>query len=508
MKRINPIILLTFGLVLTKATSFFENIVLAYVYGTTALSDSFILTLTLPNVFFAVISTAIAQCYVPIYQKKYLKFEDGGRQFTFFLMIFLSILGLLISVVIYIFIPYIVNVIAPKASNEVIQLTCSLMKSMCWVSMIVFQLGVLQGYFQIIKEFFIVGIISVPLNIGLSVTLLIGVNSLSIFKIGIYISYLVQFLIFMFYASRRGLKFKKLNINKEIIDSIKQTFYMMLPLFLGGLVNDLSAIIDRAFASSYPAGVLSGMDYGNKISGIIYAVVTVPIITVFYPKITRISVDGDILMIGYKLKKVLYYIIILTFPVIIITVLFSKEISYLLFFRGSFSFKSLEITTQSLVLYTVSIIPMIIRNFFEKMFFAQANTTDPMKNTIVMLIINIIGNFILSYIFGFRGLIISTIFSFFMSVLYMYCRLCKLYNFKLLYSEYLKILKLLFAVLIIGSIATIFKLLFFQNTLNRMTICVTIFIFFGTIICLYLLVLKIFKLVSKDKVVIFFKELK
>lgn len=106
MKKFSPIILLIVGLIFTKGSSFLENLILASVYGTSALSDSFILALTLPNTFFAVISVAVAQCYVPIYQKRFSNNFDLGNRFTIILMFCLAIVSVFVSVLfIFLYLP-------------------------------------------------------------------------------------------------------------------------------------------------------------------------------------------------------------------------------------------------------------------------------------------------------------------------------------------------------------------------------------------------------------------
>lgn len=506
MQKINPIVLLVIGLILTKGTSFLENLILAYVYGTSATSDAFILSLTLPNIVFAVISTAIAQCYVPIYQKKYEKQIKLGKQYTYGLMLILAIISIFISIFIYISIPLIIKILAPSASKDVVAIACKLMKSMSWVALIVFEMGVLQGYFQMIKKYFIVGIISVPLNIGLTITLLIGTHSLTYFNIGIFFSYILQFILFFLIAWKNGLKINHLNINKEILKSIRDTLILMFPLFLGGILNDLSAVIDKSFASSFPTGVLSGMDYGNKVSGIIYAIISVPIITIFYPNLSKlVSENRDIESI-YLLKKTCFYTLFFLLPIIVTTIIFSKEICTILFLRGNFTQKSLEITSNSLILYTISIIPMNIRNLFEKIFFSHSNTIFPMKNTIVMLISNIIGNIILSIFLGYRGLIISTIISFVISVLYMYVSMKNNYKIEINENEIRKLIRLSITTLLLVVVNRLVTNFFEISAFNKIVQCIVIVAHFSITFILYFLLLKSQNLISTKKIILFIKE--
>lgn len=509
MKKFSPIILLIVGLIFTKGSSFLENLILASVYGTSALSDSFILALTLPNTFFAVISMAVAQCYVPIYQKRFSNNFDLGNRFTIILMFCLAIVSVFVSVLIYFFIPSFVKILAPSASREVTNLACYIMKSLCWVSVIVFEMGVLQGFFQVKKNFLIVGMISVPINIGLTVSLIIGSINLVFLNIGIFITYFIQFIFFMFLAKKNGLVFQRFKITEYDFNILKEIFLLILPLLFGGLISDLSAIIDKAFASSFAIGVLSGMDYGNKVSGIIYALVSVPVITVFYPILSKYVNQNKKIESIYFLKKTIFYTMLVSIPILITVIVFSSEISYILFFRGKFDNNSLIITSTSLLLYTLSILPMTIRNIIEKMYLSNSNTSIVMNNAVITLLCNVIGNYFLSKIYGYKGLILATTLSFIFSIIFLLQDMTKRYGFRICTNEIKKITIIISETLCLLLLVQLFfyniKYIFNYNVFINILILVFVYsiiniIFFGT--------LKMLKVFSVKKMVHFFKELR
>lgn len=509
LKNTSPIIILFFGLFITKCTSFVQNLIVAYLYGTSSISDSLIVSLSLPNMIYAILSVSITQCYVPIYKKHYQNAKFDCNVYTTLLLGCTFVLGVILSFIIFISIPFILQLMLPYGSVPVIETTTLFMKFLSLVSIFVFFMGVLQGYFQAVKSYFIVGIISVPLNIGLILSLLLGKDNIVLIGTMMILAYLSQFLLFFFYSLKNGFKLKISGIDSYYIELIKSTVIMIFPLFIGGIINDFSSIIDKSFASMFEVGIISGMDYGYKVSGIIYSLISLPIMTIFYPNLSEYLATNDYRNGFIYLKETVFYTICLTIPIIAIVMIFGKEICTILFFHGSFSNESLQITVQSLMLYSVSIIPMLLRNFYEKVFYATSNTNIHMINTLIMLIINIIGNVVFSKLFGFRGLIISTIISFICSSVFFYILQHIKFKFNYSKNELMTYLKL-FLVTLIDYFIYYLIYCFVSNYIPNSLFYYMLEILFLSIIyiLIYLLSLRLFNILSFRKAISFFVKFK
>lgn len=63
--------------VLSKVTGFLRDITLSYFYGATAISDAYIISITITSVLFSLIIAGISTAYIPMY--KQIEHEDGKR---------------------------------------------------------------------------------------------------------------------------------------------------------------------------------------------------------------------------------------------------------------------------------------------------------------------------------------------------------------------------------------------------------------------------------------------
>ena len=68
---------------------------------------------------------------------------------------------------------------------------------------------------------------------------------------------------------------------------------MVLPIFLGKTINSINIIIDKSIASLLSEGVVSVLNYGNRITGFVTSVFVVSITTALFPQLSRLSAASD-----------------------------------------------------------------------------------------------------------------------------------------------------------------------------------------------------------------------
>jgi len=76
MRRI--VLILVILSLISKCLGFFREIVLAYFYGASAVSDAYLISITIPTVIFAFVGTALATSYIPLYTS--IEKEKGEKE--------------------------------------------------------------------------------------------------------------------------------------------------------------------------------------------------------------------------------------------------------------------------------------------------------------------------------------------------------------------------------------------------------------------------------------------
>src|SRR5690554_1254969 len=109
--------------ILSKFLGFFREIVLAYYYGSSNVSDAYLISWTIPGVIFAFVGAGITTCFIPLYTKILTtKGSSASKTFMNKLITFMILLNLILGVIIYIFAPYIFRYVTPGFNTETMKL--------------------------------------------------------------------------------------------------------------------------------------------------------------------------------------------------------------------------------------------------------------------------------------------------------------------------------------------------------------------------------------------------
>lgn len=497
-KKRRNLIVLVLGMVITKSFAFVQNLALSYAYGTSLISDAFILVLTLPNTVFGSISASLGQCYVPVYCNNKGQEKFCLSAYNMSLITSFSIIGLLVSCILFFFAEPVANLLAFGFSNESKDIVVDLIKIVAWSSTFVFYVGILQGYFQSKGHFFILAFISLPISIGIIVAIYMSFTGGTIaLGVGVLLTYCFQAIILFSIAMVIGFKLSISRI-KTVTPYLKKTIRMLLPLFLSSIIIDLNAMVDKSFATSIGVGMVSGMDYGYKVVGIAYAIIANPILTIEFPNISKLYSSKGVEKGNDYTKNLLFNMSIIYIFLLSFLFIFSREIVEVIFMRGNFDINSLNITSNSLALYSISILPMVFRNILDKVFIANMDTKTPLFNTLITVVMNIIGDIILSILWGYQGLIIATILSFAFSCFYLFKKIIQKYAFKFFKND-LKNFCVLFIIdlFVLIFFITIRHALFGNQELNTSAMILVLFLIFVFAALIYYFALLKSGLISK-----------
>ena len=394
--------------IISKVLGFFREIVLANFYGTKGYADVFLLTLNIPGLIIAVIGSAVATIYVPIYfetkeklgENESIKFTNNMLNLSLIISIVIAILGLL-------FTEQFVNIFAGGFVGDKFKLAVKFTKIMICGVLFLSTSKIFSSYLQANDNFVIPGIIGIPYNIILIITIAISTKvDIIILAYGALLSMASQLLFQIPFAIKKSFKYNLyVNLKDE---NIKNMILLILPMLIGVAVGQINIFVDKALATTLGDGKLSALNYAGKLNDFVMALFVTSIITVIYPKLSKMSnnenKDGFINMI----VKSSNCIILLVLPISIGAIILSEPIVRILFQRGAFDTTSTIMTSTALKLYSLGLLAMGIRDILTRAFYSFSDTKTPMINSSLALIINIILNFILIKPFGYAGLAVST----------------------------------------------------------------------------------------------------
>jgi murein biosynthesis integral membrane protein MurJ len=181
-------------------------------------------------------------------------------------------------------------------------------------------------------------------------------------------------------------------------------FKLFIPYFIILLVSQLVLYYERYLASIYLSGSVAALNYAYRLSQFPIWVFVAAIGTVLFPMMSKHISKGDVNAANRDFIKALWWIGLLTLPIMIFLFEFRVPIVSILFLRGSFDTSSLKITVDLLSGYTFAILGQSIIALSMKLYLARETMKSPLIIFVVTSSINLILDYFFVKYFGISGL--------------------------------------------------------------------------------------------------------
>ena len=485
----------TFGFYTTisRILGYLRDILIAIFLGTSLIADAFFVAFRIPNTFRRLFAEGTFNAaFVPSYtselsngKKKSLKFAD-----QIFNLLFISLFFLVL--VIEIFMPAFVRLIAPGFIGEIekIELAVSLTRITFPFLMFVCLASFFSAILNSHDKFAAASAAPIILNLILISILffgkLLGDDIVYFLSYGVSIAGFLQ-LIFLYYFVKKYYSFK-FKFNFKITKSVKLFFKKLLPSIFSSGVTQVNILIGTIIAS-FQASAVSYLYYADRIYQINLAIAGIAIGVVILPKLSKYVKLNKKNKISFIQNKALELSMFLSLPATLALMIGAEEIVSALFGYGSFNEESVQNSAKALYFFALGLPAFALIKVFSSFSFANHDTKTPFFISLISVILNIT---ISLYYFRSIGFIIipiaTTISSWFNAIiLFIFLRNQNLFYFNKTFLE--KFFKIIFASILM-SLAFKYFIILFENKLvfeyNFKLVYLILSVLFGLI--LYLLI--------------------
>ncbi len=485
----------TFGFytIISRLLGYLRDILIAIFLGTSFIADAFFVAFRIPNTFRRLFAEGTFNAaFVPSYTSQLNKTTSKSNKFANDIFNFLLIGLFFLILIIQLFMPTFVGLIAPGFVNEsnkidlAITLTRITIPFLLFVSLSSFFSAILNSH----NKFAAAAAAPIILNIVLILVLLFGKildDSLVYFlSYGVSIAGFLQLIFLYKFVS----KFFKVNLNFSFnyTKEVKFFFNKLLPSIFSSGVTQINILVGTIIAS-FQASAVSYLYYADRIYQINLAIAGIAIGVVVLPKLSKyINLKNKKKILTIQ-NKALELSMFLSLPAFVALIIGSEEIISALFGYGSFSEKSVINSGKALYFFGLGLPAFAMIKVFSSFFFANHNTKTPFYISVVAVFLNI---FISVIYFNSIGFIIipiaTTISSWFNSILlFIFLKKNNFFRFNNLFVE--RFLKIIFASILMG---VFFKFLisFFQNQLNYDYHLKLVYLIISVLLCIsfYLLI--------------------
>jgi len=267
---------------------------------------------------------------------------------------------------------------------------------------------IISIYLKSNEKFTVPSLVGIPNNMVLLIFLYFFSKSYGIagLMVATLIAFFTQIIIQMPEFLRQGYKFTLfLDVNDKYV---KKILPLAIPVLLGTAVRQINVIIDRTLASTLSTGSISALHYANRINLLILTAIVLPIVTVFFTKLSKDSSNEKNKNFSESITFANNLIILIIIPITIFILLFSPLIVTVLFERGKFVSHNTVMTSTALKYYSLGLLGFGISELFNRAFYSLHDTKTPLKCGFIAVIINIIFNFILIKYMQHNGLALAT----------------------------------------------------------------------------------------------------
>lgn len=393
----------------SKPLGLIREIITASLFGTSVQYDMYLLASTIPLLISYFCEAALSAVFIPIFIEL-LKNDNKKEAIILAKTLFTIILtlGTIICILGIISSPILTEFIGPSLNQDYAIVTKNIMIVLFPIVIISSINGLLVGILNAHKKFIYPALGPAIINIVQifsmkTISIEIGVYSIAI---GLLLGS-IAWGILMFYQCTTLYKFNSVRINFKHRELTKIKI-LILPVIIGISIDQINIIIDRIMASGLPEGSISALNYANRVINLPVSLFAGAIATVLFPIFSEYVAENRLLALRDKIRHYFVIVSFITIPIITLFILLRYPIVTILFKRGAFTDRSLEMTVTAILFYSISIFSLSMRHILIRLYFSLQDTITPVKTGFVAVLVNIILNLILIKPMQHGGLALSS----------------------------------------------------------------------------------------------------
>lgn len=394
---------------LARGLGFIRELITASMFGTSAIGDAFIVSMTIPDVLVSGFSFAVASLYIPTIQK--IRQECFSKNviddFNSSILLFLLLLSSAIVAIVEIFPSTVVELFASGFDSETTDITIRLTKIVA-LSIIPVCLGsFFKAYGQMINRYSLMTRLGLIINVTIIAGLYLSKGEqITILGISVLLGNIIYTIICGWYCCSNGLRLSKHGSfgNKYLL----QMTTSVIPVFISEIISEVNQLVDKNFASRLPSGTISALNYSSKVINLVTAIIGTTLASIFFTKLSEQFAQKRYDSLADYIIKINEMALTILIPIMMVVVFFPDIIVKTLFGRGRFSNQSILITSECLMFYSIGIIGFNLKAIWTRIYNSSLQTRALAINSAIAVVLNVFLNILFIRKFRHVGLASAT----------------------------------------------------------------------------------------------------
>lgn len=421
IKAASTVSLLTLA---SRVTGMVRDLLMASVFGASAMTDAFNVAFRLPNMFRRLFGEgAFSQAFVPVLGAT--KGEQGEEATHLLIDRVATVLSAVLAVTCVIGVlaaPVLVWVMAsglqrdPRSFDAAVVMARWMFPYIGFMSLVALGAGILNTW----KRFAIPAFTPVLLNLSMIAAIWlaapwfasIGIEPIYALVIGVMGGGVLQLGLQAAALRRLGLlprvRWRWSAIKLAWADAgTRRIATLMGPALLGVGVAHLSAIINLQIASYLTPGSVSWMTYAERLMEFPTALLGVALGVVLTPQLVAANAAKDTQRYSDMLDWGLRLVVLLALPCTVALLVFAEPLVATLYNRGAFSVQDVQQTTRALMGYGAGLLGIVAIKVLAPGFYATQDIRTPVRIAIMVLIVTQMFNLVLVPLYAHAGLTLA-----------------------------------------------------------------------------------------------------
>ena len=320
---------------------------------------------------------------------KSLAFPKPAEDFVNSLVSLLSVGLLIVTGILFLAAPILVNWITPGFSSSQQETTAALTRIILLSPILLSFSGMLGNMLNLRRFFLFYSMAPVVYNLGsiLAIYTLVPTIGLVGLAWGIVLGALFHFTIQFFPALSLGLKIKwHWQPNHP---GIQKVLKMMLPrsVHLGLLQSNL--VITTLLASTLPVGSLAVFNFANNLQSLPLGIFGASFAIVAFPALAIHVAKNEAKKFQQEFSNAMCQILFFVIPLSAVLIILRAQIVRLVLGSGKFDWEDTILTFSALGVLAISLFAQSLNLLFVRAFFALHDTITPLKSGFIGVLVNI-----------------------------------------------------------------------------------------------------------------------
>ncbi|TFG35467.1 MAG: murein biosynthesis integral membrane protein MurJ [Parcubacteria group bacterium] len=376
--------------------------------------DVYFAAFRIPDFVYGILITGgIAAVFLPVFSEYFKKSEKEAWEFTNNLLNCFLVLLFALCVVLALFAPLIINLVAPGFSFENKEITVNLVRIM-FLSPILFGLSnIFSGILQYFNRFLVYSIAPILYNLGIIVGILFFVPVFGLYGLayGVILGAVFYWILQIPAARSSGYKYSP-TFNFKYPGLIK-SFKLMIPRAIGAAAYHINLITVTAIASTLTVGSIAIFNFSNNIQyfpiglfGTSFAIAAFPALSQSWATRSKEKFLG---IFSSTFRQIIFLII----PTSLMLFIFRAQMVRLILGTGEFGWLETRLTAASLGIFCIGIFASAFIPFLARVFYSLQDTKTPVFISLFSMALNMglcfLLTFLLSSANSFHKIVVSAL---------------------------------------------------------------------------------------------------